>query len=187
MVHMSHQRRPFPGSCIIVLVVIVPWSSCSVFSASWSWCSKGSMPGSGRNSQKQFKPFYWWHFVTHDGRDLGYEHKGAVTAYYTRLRFTPICQISILIISQPMHTVFESVAVIDHSIRLREWSWWEGPRRSGRVLRAIETVVQLAQRLNVEVINAAVIGHGSGQELTYLLTELVDLHPDVVIALDGWE
>ncbi|HMZ56949.1 MAG TPA: hypothetical protein PLT48_19030, partial [Nitrospira sp.] len=50
-----------------------------------------------------------------------------------------------------------------------------------------ETVAsQLAQRLNVEVINAAVIGHGSGQELTYLLTELVDLHPDVVIALDGW-
>ncbi|MBS0169536.1 MAG: hypothetical protein JSR62_04215 [Nitrospira sp.] len=45
---------------------------------------------------------------------------------------------------------------------------------------------QLAQLLNVEVINAAVIGHGSGQELAYLLSELVNLQPDVVIALDGW-
>jgi hypothetical protein len=50
-----------------------------------------------------------------------------------------------------------------------------------------ETVAaQLAELLDVEVINAAVIGHGSGQELTYVLNDLVDLHPDVVIALDGW-
>jgi lysophospholipase L1-like esterase len=37
-----------------------------------------------------------------------------------------------------------------------------------------------------DVRNAAVIGHLSGQELTYLVTELVDLRPDLVIALDGW-
>jgi lysophospholipase L1-like esterase len=37
-----------------------------------------------------------------------------------------------------------------------------------------------------QVINAAVIGHRSGQELTYLLTELIDLDPDLVIALDGY-
>jgi hypothetical protein len=44
----------------------------------------------------------------------------------------------------------------------------------------------LAGLLDAEVINAAVIGHGSGQELTYLLNDLVDLHPDLVSALDGW-
>lgn len=36
-----------------------------------------------------------------------------------------------------------------------------------------------------EVINAAVIGHCSGQELIYLFTELIDLEPDLIIALDG--
>ena len=38
---------------------------------------------------------------------------------------------------------------------------------------------------NVDVINAAVIGHRSGQELTYLYTELIDLDPDLIIAFDG--
>ena len=44
----------------------------------------------------------------------------------------------------------------------------------------------LEHLLNAEVINAAVVGHASGQELVYLLTELVDLQPDLVITLDGW-
>ena len=39
---------------------------------------------------------------------------------------------------------------------------------------------------DTEVINAAVIGHLSGQELSYVVSELVDLEPDLVIALDGW-
>jgi lysophospholipase L1-like esterase len=37
-----------------------------------------------------------------------------------------------------------------------------------------------------EVLNAAVIGHLSGQELSYVAAELVDLRPDLIIALDGW-
>ena len=36
-----------------------------------------------------------------------------------------------------------------------------------------------------EVINAAVIGYHSGQEMVYLLTDLIDLKPDLIIALDG--
>ena len=44
----------------------------------------------------------------------------------------------------------------------------------------------LEHLLNAEVINAAIVGHASGQELVYLLTELVDLQPDLVITLDGW-
>jgi len=44
----------------------------------------------------------------------------------------------------------------------------------------------LARRLGAEVVNAAVIGHLSGQELAYLVHELVDLEPRLVVALDGW-
>jgi len=46
---------------------------------------------------------------------------------------------------------------------------------------------QLEEQLEgVESINAAVIGHRSGQELSYLVAELMDLEPDWVIALDGF-
>ncbi len=37
-----------------------------------------------------------------------------------------------------------------------------------------------------EVINAGVAGFHSGQELTYIVTELVDYHPDIIIAFNGW-
>lgn len=37
-----------------------------------------------------------------------------------------------------------------------------------------------------EVINAGVAGFYSGQELTYIVTELVDYHPDIIIAFDGF-
>src|SRR5262249_47151359 len=37
-----------------------------------------------------------------------------------------------------------------------------------------------------EVINAAVIGHQSGQELALLVSQLVDLKPDLVLTLDGF-
>jgi lysophospholipase L1-like esterase len=45
---------------------------------------------------------------------------------------------------------------------------------------------RLEDLLNAEVINAAVVGHASGQELVSLVMELVDLQPDLVIALNGW-
>ena len=45
---------------------------------------------------------------------------------------------------------------------------------------------QLEKRLgDVEVLNAAVIGHRSGQELVYLIKDIVDYHPDLVLVLDG--
>jgi lysophospholipase L1-like esterase len=50
-----------------------------------------------------------------------------------------------------------------------------------------ETFAQLLEHLlDAEVINAAVVGHASGQELVSLVMELVDLQPDLVIALNGW-
>ena len=46
---------------------------------------------------------------------------------------------------------------------------------------------QLEARLeNTEVVNAAVIGYQSGQELAHFVKDLVDLRPDTVIALNGW-
>ena len=36
------------------------------------------------------------------------------------------------------------------------------------------------------VLNAGVVGFLSGQELTYLVTQLIDYRPAIVIAYDGW-
>ncbi len=137
---------------------------------------------------KQFKPHYWWQFLTHDGRDIGYEHKGPL-----KLALHPFA-----IYSNLPNQHSDHFSIDEHGFRGsgRDRPLDTQPRvvlvggstAFGTGLESDrETVAsQLAQRLNAEVINAAVIGHGSGQELTYLLTELVDLHPDVVIALDGW-
>jgi lysophospholipase L1-like esterase len=37
-----------------------------------------------------------------------------------------------------------------------------------------------------EVINAGVTGFGSGQELAFLATQLLDVKPELVVAFDGW-
>lgn len=84
---------------------------------------------------------------------------------------------------------------------------FRGPRRAGDPARSKTIVVvggsaafgtglasdeetfpaRLEASLNdVGVINAAAIGHLSGQELAYLVAELVDLEPDLVVALDGF-
>jgi hypothetical protein len=137
---------------------------------------------------KQTQPYYWWQFLTHDGHDIGYEHKGPL-----KLALHPYA----------VYSNFPNQLSDHFSIDKRGFrSNGQGPQREGkkRVLLVggstafgtglesdRETVAaQLSRLLDVEVINAAVIGHGSGQELTYLLTELVDLRPDVVLALDGW-
>jgi len=51
-----------------------------------------------------------------------------------------------------------------------------------------ETFHVMLENLNnkYEVINAGVVGFLSGQELTYVVTELVDYRPDIIIAFDGW-
>ena len=45
---------------------------------------------------------------------------------------------------------------------------------------------QLAALLDAEVINAAVIGYGSGQELVEVLTAAVELQPDLIMTMDGY-
>ncbi|MGD0020859.1 MAG: hypothetical protein ABSC54_01005 [Smithellaceae bacterium] len=51
-----------------------------------------------------------------------------------------------------------------------------------------ETFQAQMEKLNsrYEVINAGVGGFYSGQELTYIVTELVDYHPNIIIAFDGF-
>ncbi|MCX5905393.1 MAG: hypothetical protein NTV89_18420, partial [Proteobacteria bacterium] len=51
-----------------------------------------------------------------------------------------------------------------------------------------ETFEAMMEELNpqYEVINAGVVGFLSGQELAYIVTELVDYHPQVIIAFNGW-
>jgi hypothetical protein len=51
-----------------------------------------------------------------------------------------------------------------------------------------ETIAGLleAQAPDLEVVNAGVPGYLSGQELAYVVHELVDLDPDWIVAYDGW-
>jgi hypothetical protein len=51
-----------------------------------------------------------------------------------------------------------------------------------------ETIPYILERSTKphRVLNAGVIGFLSGQELTYLVTDLVDYGPSVVVAYDGW-
>jgi lysophospholipase L1-like esterase len=44
----------------------------------------------------------------------------------------------------------------------------------------------LERELSVEVVNSATIGFMAVQELALLQTELLDLRPQVVVAVDGW-
>lgn len=47
---------------------------------------------------------------------------------------------------------------------------------------------ELSQELNmnVEVINAGVVGYSSAQELLYFISELKNYNPDVIISYNGW-
>jgi len=137
---------------------------------------------------KQVQPYYWWQFLTHDGRDIGYEHKGPL-----KLALHPFAIYSNLPNQLSSHFTIDERDFRGNGLGRPQYGKKRvvlvgGSTAFGTGLESDrETVAaQLAQLLDVEVINAAVIGHGSGQELTYLLSELVDLHPDVVIALDGW-
>jgi hypothetical protein len=48
------------------------------------------------------------------------------------------------------------------------------------------TMILFRHKCKYEVINAGVGGFYSGQELTYIVTELVDYNPDIIIAFDGF-
>jgi lysophospholipase L1-like esterase len=53
-------------------------------------------------------------------------------------------------------------------------------------LRATLEDARAGSGLRLEVINAGVAGFDSGQELIYLLTEIVHYAPDVIVVYNGW-
>jgi lysophospholipase L1-like esterase len=136
---------------------------------------------------KQVRPYYWSSFHTHDGIALG-TRSGPL-----KLALHPFVSYSNLPNQKTQHFSINNLGFRGGDIRKDE-----KPKKRIMVVggsTAFGTGLQnddetfehhLEHLLNAEVINAAVVGHASGQELVYLLMELVDLQPDVVITLDGW-
>ena len=137
---------------------------------------------------KQVRPYYTWEIVTHDGLPLSDEHKGPL-----KLALHPFAVYSNL----PDHHT-SNFRINRMGFRGKDYGPVHGPKKRIVLLGGStafgtgldndsETFAsQLEDLLNVEVINAAVLGHGSGQELAYLLMNLVDFQPDLVLTLDGW-
>ncbi len=137
------------------------------------------------------RPFYWWSFHTYSGTRLKEHFPGAPHEGILKLQLTPAMGYK----NMPnQKTAYFS---IDGS----------GLRGSRSPNNAASRVVLLggstafgtgldsdaqtfAHQIEVvlpktRVLNAGVIGYESGQELVYLVTELIDQRPALVITLDG--
>jgi len=141
----------------------------------------------GVNKAQQVKPFYWWSMVTHDGSPLDTTHHPGPL----KLALHPF-----LIYKNHPNQRTDHFTINSHGFRGPELANEKNKKRIiliggstafGTGLENDDETLarQLEKILDAQVINAAVIGHASGQELAYLVTELVDLHPNLVIALDG--
>src|SRR5215475_5923126 len=136
---------------------------------------------------KQVRPYYWSSFHTHDGIALG-TRSGPL-----KLALHPFVGYSNLPNQKTPHFSNNNLGFRGGDIRQDETTKKRiivvgGSTAFGTGLENDDETFEqhLEYLLNAEVINAAVIGHASGQELVYLLTELVDLQPDLVITLNGW-
>jgi lysophospholipase L1-like esterase len=136
---------------------------------------------------QQVRPYYWSSFHTHDGIPLG-TRSGPL-----KLALHPFLGYSNLPNQNTPHFSINNLGFRGSDIRKDEKTTKRiivvgGSTAFGTGLQHDDETFarHLEQLLNAEVINAAVVGHASGQELVYLLTELVDLQPDLVIALNGW-
>jgi lysophospholipase L1-like esterase len=136
---------------------------------------------------KQVRPYYWHSFHTHDGVALG-TRSGVL-----KLALDPFVGYSNLPNQKTPHFSINNLGYRGGDIRKDEKTKKRiivvgGSTAFGTGLQNDdETFAQhLGRLLNAEVINAAVVGHASGQELVSLVMELVDLQPDLVIALNGW-
>jgi lysophospholipase L1-like esterase len=136
---------------------------------------------------KQVRPYYWPSLQTHDGIALG-TRSGPL-----KLVLHPFVSYANLPNQKTPHFSINNLGFRGGDIRKDEKTKKRiivvgGSTAFGTGLQYDdETFAQrLEYLLDAEVINAAVVGHASGQELVSLVMELVDLQPDLVIALNGW-
>jgi lysophospholipase L1-like esterase len=136
---------------------------------------------------KQVTPYYWPSLQTHDSIALG-TRSGTL-----KLVLHPFVSYANLPNQKTPHFSTNSLGFRGGNIRQdqkikRRIVVVGGSAAFGTGLQSdADTFAQrLEYLLDAEVINAAVVGHASGQELVSLVMELVDLQPDLVIALNGW-
>lgn len=141
-----------------------------------------------RERNARIQPFYWWSFHTPDGRRVG-SQRGILelmihpTAVYTNLPGQETAHFRINSLGLRGDELAAPAAGRKRVVVVG------GSAAFGTGLASdAETFAQQLEGLvrGSEVINAAVIGHRSGQEASYLATELVDLGPDLVVTLDGF-
>jgi lysophospholipase L1-like esterase len=136
---------------------------------------------------KQVTPYYWPSLQTHDGIALG-TRSGTL-----KLVLHPFVSYANLPNQKTPHFSINSLGFRGRDIRKDEKTKKRiivvgGSTAFGTGLQSDDETFarRLEYLLDAEVINAAVVGHASGQELVSLVLELVDLKPDLVIALNGW-
>ena len=136
---------------------------------------------------KQVRPYYWPSLETRDGIPLGTRF-GPL-----KLVLHPFLSYANLPNQKTSHFSINNLGFRGRDIRKDAKTKKRiivvgGSTAFGTGLQSDdETFAQrLEYLLDAEVINAAVVGHASGQELVSLVMELVDLQPDLVIALNGW-
>jgi len=136
---------------------------------------------------RQVRPYYWPSLQTRDGISLGTRFGPLKLVLHPFVSYTNLPN------QKTPHFSINNLGFRGRDIRKDEKTKKRiivvgGSTAFGTGLQSDdETFAQrLEYLLDAEVINAAVIGHASGQELVSLVTELVDLQPDLVIALNGW-
>lgn len=139
------------------------------------------------------RPYYWWSFHTRSGERLKENFPGAPHEGILKLQLDP----AMVYKNMPnQKTAYFSTdgAGLRGTKPSPEGSFRTivllgGSTAFGTGLDSDEQT--FARQLEIvlpetHVLNAAVIGHESGQELVYLLTEFVDRHPALVMTLDGF-
>jgi len=136
---------------------------------------------------KQVSPYYYWSFYSSNGVPIG--------AHYGPLKLMAFPFVVYKNMSNQKEGTFSTNSlgfrgqeINKNALDRKRVILIGGSSAFGQGLKGNEETIayQLGQILNAEVINAGVIGYGSGNELVYLLTELVDLKPDLVVTFDGW-